>query len=288
MATAAPVAPLFPTTRRVKALRAAFIGLMHVPPLTLLVRGMSRSDLVVFLGFYVVATFAIGGVLHRYFAHRSFRTSRTFQLALGLLVAAFFGDPISFGGKHRLHHRHADTERDFHGPRRGLLFSWLGHLLEDGFPETEVEAAVGDLMRFPELVWLHRYGFVVGVAAAATTFVVGGYGAFAAGYCLSWCLVAIHGASAVNTLCHFGRHRRFDTPDRSGNSPVLAVLLLGEGWHNNHHRYPAAARAGFSWYELDPLYWAVRLLALLGLVWDVREPPDDVRRGRYAASEGSL
>src|SRR5262245_23321115 len=100
MATAAPLAPLFPTSRRVKAIRAAFIALMHVPPLTLLVRGVSASDVLVFLGFYLVATFAIGAVLHRYFAHRSFRTSRAFQLTLGLLVAAFFGDPISFGGKH--------------------------------------------------------------------------------------------------------------------------------------------------------------------------------------------
>jgi fatty-acid desaturase len=286
MSAAAPLAPLFPTSRRVKALRASFIALMHLPPLTLLVRGVSAADLWAFLGFYLVATFTIGAVLHRYFAHRSFRTSRPFQLALGLLVAAFFGDPISFGGKHRLHHRHADTERDFHGPRRGIWFSWIGHLLEDGFPEAEVEDAVPDLTRCREIVWLHRYGFVVGLAAAGATLFFGGYGAFAAGYCLSWCLVAIHGASAVNTLCHFGRHRRYDTPDHSGNSPVLALLLLGEGWHNNHHRYPAAARAGFSWYEPDPLYWALRLLAVLGLVWDVREPPEDVRRSGYATTGG--
>jgi stearoyl-CoA desaturase (delta-9 desaturase) len=277
MGSATPLAPLFPTSPRVKAFRATFIGLLHVPPLTLLARGTAVGDAIAFAIFYLVAMFVIGAGLHRYFAHRSFRTSRAFQLVLGVLVASFFGDPIGFAGKHRLHHRHADTERDFHGPRRGLWFSWIGHLLEDGYSKEEVLEAAGDLARFPELVWLHRYGAIVGVVAASAAFYFGGYGVFAAGYCLSWCVVAIHGASAVNTLCHFGRHRRYDTPDRSGNSPILGLLLLGEGWHNNHHRYPAAARAGFFWYEPDPLYWALRVLALFGVVWDLREPPDHVR-----------
>jgi stearoyl-CoA desaturase (delta-9 desaturase) len=286
MASATPLAPLFPTSRRVKAYRATFIALLHVPPLTLLVRGMTARDALAFAIFYLVAMFVIGAGLHRYFAHRSFRTSRAFQLLLGTLVAAFFGDPIAFAGRHRLHHRHADTERDFHGPRRGLWFSWIGHLLEDGFPEEEVLAAAGDLARYPELVWLHRYGSAVGVFAALSVLLVGGYSVFAAGYCLSWCVVAIHGASAVNTLCHFGRGRRYDTPDRSGNSPLLGVLLLGEGWHNNHHRYPFAARAGFFWYEPDVLYWALRTLAFLGLVWELREPPPDARLARLVPNRG--
>jgi fatty-acid desaturase len=286
MGSATPLFPPHPTSPRVKAFRAVFVVVLHVPPLTLLARGMTARDALAFAVFYLVALFVLGAGLHRYFAHRSFRTSRAFQLVLGVLVAAFFGDPISFAGKHRLHHRHADTEKDFHGPRRGLWFSWIGHLLEDGYSEEEQLVAAADLARLPELLWLHRFGSVVGVVAAASTFWWGGYGVFAAGYCLSWCLVAIHGASAVNTLCHFGRRRRYDTPDRSGNSPILGLLLLGEGWHNNHHRYPAAARAGFFWYEPDPLYWALRFLALLGLVWDVREPPAEARLHGLAPSRG--
>ncbi len=284
---ASALAPLYPTSARVKALRGTFIGLMHVPPLTLLARGVTAGEALAFAIFYAVAMFAIGAALHRYFAHRSFRTSRPFQLGLGLLVASFFGDPIGFAGRHRLHHRHADTERDFHGPRRGMWFSWIGHLLEDGYSEREVQEAAADLVRYPELRWLHRYAFIPGLAAVATTLYLGGYGVFAAGYCLSWCVVAIHGASAVSTLCHLGRHRRYETPDRSGNSPLLGLLLLGEGWHNNHHRYPAAARAGFFWYEPDVLYWVLRLLAVFGLVWDLREPPEPARLGSLRPSRGS-
>src|SRR4029453_17246026 len=144
MGSATTLAPRFPTSPRVKAFRATFVALLHLPPLTLLARGMTRGDALAFAIFYVVAMFVIGAGLHRYFAPRPFRPSRAFQLCLGVLVAAFFGDPIAFAGRHRLHHRHADTERDFHGPRRGLWFSWLGHLVEDGFPEEGVLAAAGD------------------------------------------------------------------------------------------------------------------------------------------------
>jgi stearoyl-CoA desaturase (Delta-9 desaturase) len=238
----------------------------------LLLTGVGPRHLAAFAVFYVIAIFSLGAGLHRYFAHRAFRTSRGFQLVLGLLVAAFFGDPIGFAGRHRIHHRYADSERDFHGPQRGFWFGWFGHLLEDGYAEAEILKATPDLARFPELVWLHRYAFVPGLLAAGLTFAVFGWPAFAAGYCLSWCAVAIHGASAVNYLCHKGRRRRFATPDHSSNSPWLGVLLFGEGWHNNHHRFPRAARAGLDWHEPDLLYLFLKLLSWTGLIWDLREP----------------
>jgi stearoyl-CoA desaturase (Delta-9 desaturase) len=228
--------------------------------------------LVAFAVAYVIAIFSLGAGLHRYFAHRAFRTSRGFQLFLGLLVAAFFGDPIGFAGRHRIHHRYADSERDFHGPQRGFWFGWFGHLLEDGYAEDEILKATPDLARFPELLWLHRYAFVPGLLAAGLTFAVFGLPGFAAGYCLSWCAVAIHGASAVNYLCHKGRRRRFATPDHSSNSPWLGLLLFGEGWHNNHHRFPRAARAGLDWHEPDLLYCFLKVLSWTGLIWDLREP----------------
>jgi stearoyl-CoA desaturase (delta-9 desaturase) len=261
------------TPRGIRALRGGFILALHLPPATLLLTGLGPSHAIAFACFYPLVLFVLGAGLHRYFAHRSFATSRPFQLALAAACAAFFADPVAFAGHHRLHHRHSDTERDFHGPRRGLWFGWIGHLLSDPYPEEELLAATPDLTRFPELVWLHRYGFLAGALAVALTLAVGGWAWFAAGYCLAWCLVAIHGASAVNYLGHRGGRQRYDTGDRSTNNPWLGVLLFGEGWHNNHHRFPRAARAGHFWWELDVLYWMLRALAALGLVWGLREVP---------------
>lgn len=245
----------------------------HILPLTLLFTGAASRDWVVFGVLCVVICFAIGGGMHRYFAHRAFRTSRAFQFVLALLASAFFGDPVGFAGKHRLHHRHADTDLDLHSPRQGLWHCWVGHLLDERCSEQQVLSAARDWIAYPELMWLHRYFYVPGLAAAGVTYFIGGYSMLAAGYALSWCLMAVHAPAAVNYFCHRGRLRRFETPDDSTNRPVLGVLLFGEGWHNNHHRHPGLARAGLRRGEVDGLYCMLKVLSWLGLVWDLREPP---------------
>jgi stearoyl-CoA desaturase (delta-9 desaturase) len=264
----------------VRAFRAAAIGLLHVPPVSLLFIETRRADWIACAVSYLVILFALGAGLHRYFAHRAFVANRGVQFGLAVLGAAFFADPIGFTGRHRLHHRYSDTERDFHGPRRGLWFSWIGHLLEDGYEESELLAAAADLARYPELMWLHRHAYVPGLTTMVGMFVLDGYSALAAGYCLPWCLVAIHGSSAVNYFCHKTGRRRYDTGDRSTNNLFLGLVLLGEGWHNNHHHYPAAARAGFFWHEPDGLYYVLKLLAWIGIVRELREVPDAVREAR--------
>ena len=256
-----------------KAVPAASILLAHLLPLTLPFTDVSGRDWLVGGVACVVIVFAVGGGLHRYFAHRAFKTSRGFQLFLGVLAASFFGDPVGFAGKHRLHHRYADTDMDVHSPHRGAWHCWIGHLLDEGCTEEEVLAAAPDLVRYPELMWLHRYSFVPGTLVAGAMFLVGGYSLLVAGYVLSWCLVAVHAPALVNYFCHRGGNRRFETPDRSTNNPLVGVLLFGEGWHNNHHRYPRSARAGLEWYEVDVLYYMLKVLSWLGLVWDLREGP---------------
>jgi stearoyl-CoA desaturase (delta-9 desaturase) len=256
-----------------KALPAASILLAHLLPLSLPLCGVSGRDWLVCGLVCLVIIFAVGGGLHRYFAHRAFKTSRGFQLFLGVLAACFFGDAVGFAGKHRLHHRHADTDADVHSPRQGLWYCWIGHLLEERHSEQEVLAAASDLTRYPELVWLHRYYFVPGALAAGLVFLLGGYSTFVAGYVLSWCLMAIHAPALVNYVCHRGQNRRFETPDASTNNVLVGLLLFGEGWHNNHHRYPGSARAGLEWYEVDLLYGMLKVLSWLGVVWDLREAP---------------
>jgi len=259
-----------------RLISAAGIFLFHLPPLTLPFIETSWKDWIAFGVFYLLVLFALGVGLHRYFAHRAFKTSRAFQFALALLGGACFGDPIGFSGRHRLHHRHSDTERDYHGPQHGLWFAWFGHLLEDGYEEREILGATKDWSKYPELVWAHRYSWLLGGTTAMLIFLLGGYSVFAV-YCLGWCLVAIHGSFAVNYFCHLGGRRRYETEDNSSNSVLVAVMLLGEGWHNNHHHYPGAARAGFFWYEFDGLYYLLKFLSWFGLVWDLREVPDTVK-----------
>lgn len=259
---------------------AAFLALVHGAPLVALARGTSRADWIAFaIGYVVVAFGSIAG-LHRYFAHGSFKTSRPFQFLIALMACVPFGDPIAFTARHRLHHRAADTDDDVHSPAQGWLYCWFGTLLDYRLDEARMFQLAPDLAARPELRWLHRWFFLPGVAAVAVAWSVGGFSMFATGYCLPTLLV-VNIASAVNYFGHRGCPRHYATRDRSSNSFVLAVVSLGEGWHNNHHYYPAACRAGFAWWEIDVMYYAIRALSWTGLVWDLNEVPEHVllRRG---------
>lgn len=270
------------------ALPAAGIAVAHLLPLTLFYTGTRWRDWMVFAGMYVPMVFAVGAGLHRYFSHRAFRTSRTFQFMLGLLSCCFFGDPIGFTGKHRLHHRHSDTAGDVHSPRQGFWHCWFGSLVDDGLTEDEVLAAASDLTKYPELMWLHRYFWAPAVALMAVILAVGGYTMLVTGYILSWVLITLHGPCTVNYFCHRGTSRNYETGDDSTNKLWVSIYLLGEGWHNNHHRYPGSARAGFFSGEIDPLFSILRLLERFGLIRDLRVPPEHVlesgrRDGRICA-----
>jgi stearoyl-CoA desaturase (delta-9 desaturase) len=252
---------------------AALVLLLHVPPATALATGARAADWAACAVLYLLSSLGVGVGLHRYFAHRSFRTSRALQLVLGVLAGTAFGDPVGFSGKHRLHHRHADTERDVHTPRRGFWSCWFESLWHDGLGERDVLRVTRDLTCHPELRWLHRFFWVPALATAALTLLLGGYSMFAVGFCLSRVAV-IHATSAVNYFGHRSGSRRYATPDDSTNNAWLGVLAFGEGWHNNHHRHPRAARAGVAWWELDLFYGVIRALAWTGLVWDVRGLPE--------------
>ncbi|PWT89933.1 MAG: stearoyl-CoA 9-desaturase [Blastocatellia bacterium] len=259
-----------------RALPALLILLLHTQPIIAVVRGAHVIDWIVCTVLYLLSAFGLGVGLHRYFAHRSFETSRAFQFVLCLFSSIAFGDPVWFAGKHRLHHKHSDTNLDVHSPHQGFWFCWFASIFDEGYSDEEILAKARDLTRYPELMWIHRHYYIFPVAIAAATYLVGGYSMFAIGYCLSL-LLALHAASAVNYYCHKGKNRRYDTQDRSTNNSVLGVLTFGEGWHNNHHHYPGTARAGFFWWELDVFYYVLRILSVLGLVWNLREVPNRVK-----------
>jgi stearoyl-CoA desaturase (delta-9 desaturase) len=256
--------------------KAAGLLLFHLIPLALIWTGTTGRNWAAFGATYVLAMLTVAGGLHRYFSHRSFRTSRAFQFLMALMAGCIFGDAVEFSAEHRWHHRHSDSERDFHSPKLGIWQSWIGHIIDNPLTEEEMLRMTPDLACYPELVWLHRYWIVPGVVTAALFLTLGGYRMFACAYCLG-ILATLHGVSAVNYFCHTGRSCNFETRDRSSNSFILAVLIMGEGWHNNHHQYPSAARAGIKWYEIDMIYWLIKALSWIGVVWSVRDVPESAK-----------
>ena len=138
---------------------------------------------------------------------------------------------------------------------------------------------VKDLARYPELVFLDRFGMLVPLVFAAVLFAAGGLPALLWGFFVP-VVLAWHVTFSINSVAHVLGSRRYPTADDSRNNPVLALLTFGEGWHNNHHFYASTANQGWFWWELDLSYLALRGLASVGLVWDLRTPPAHVRAGR--------
>jgi len=268
-----------------------FLGL-HLACAAVLWVGTSVTAVAIAAALYLLRMFAVTAFYHRYFSHRAFKTSRAAQLFFAVLgAAAVQRGPLWWAGHHRHHHAHADRPGDAHSPRHhGFLWSHMGWFLARANFPTKLEL-VRDLARYPELRWLDRFDAAVPAALAVGLYVSGaaleraapqlgttGWQLFVWGFAIS--TVAVwHATFAVNSLAHTIGRRKFATRDGSRNNFGLALLTLGEGWHNNHHRYPSSARQGFRWWELDFTYYALRALALAGLVWDLRPVPGHLRSG---------
>ena len=245
-------------------------------------------DLLLCLALYGARIFFVGGVLHRYFAHRSYATSRAFQFVLGVLATTTGQQGVLWwASQHRHHHRYSDQPQDFHSPtQHGFLWA---HQLWPFTSRAQVTdlAQVGDLAKFPELRWLDGNWLVPHLVLAVTLLVCGGLRALEWGFMVSTVLVW-QASFCVNSLSHLYGTRRFKTPDTSQNNLLLALLTLGDGWHNNHHYHSGSMWAGFYWWEIDVAGYIIWALSKLGLVWDVREPPDHVLAlGRRSGRRGA-
>jgi stearoyl-CoA desaturase (delta-9 desaturase) len=244
--------------------------------------GWSWSGLALALGLYVVRMFGVTAGFHRYFSHRSYKTSRAFQLMLALLgTSAAQKGPLWWAGHHRAHHKWSDTEADVHSVKqRGFWWAHVKWIMVHKHKATDWDR-VKDLSKYPELRWLNRYYLVPPVALAVALFAIGGAWALVWGFLVSTTLLW-HGTFCVNSLAHVFGRRRYDTGDESRNSFIIALFTLGEGWHNNHHHYQLSERQGFYWWEFDAAHVVLRLLSLTGLVWDLQAPPAHVRDARPA------
>ena len=279
--------------RRVDWLRIwPFIGL-HLACFAVIWVGVSPVAVGVAVASYLLRMFAITAFYLRYFAHKAFRTSRACQFVFALLGAASTQrGPLWWAAQHRRHHMHADSPDDPHRPKDGLLWSHMGWFLSGEHFETEM-SRVRDWSVFPELVWLNRFDTAVPIVLGIAMYGLGwglerfvpglgtnGWQMLVWGYFIAT-VALLHATLLVNSLAHRAGRRPFDTRDDSRNNLIVALLTLGEGWHNNHHRYAGAARQGFYWWQVDVSYYGLRLMALLGLVWDLKPVPQAVlREGR--------
>ncbi len=234
---------------------------------------------------FVVRMWGVTAGYHRYFSHKTFKTSRAMQFALAwVAMTSSQRGVLWWAAHHRNHHRRSDQEGDPHSPLvRGFWRSHLYWVFEENNYFTDMQR-VGDLSRYPELVWLDRHWWVPPAALAAALWLGLGLDGLIVSFGLSTVLLW-HSTFLVNSVCHVFGRRRFDTEDASKNNWFVAALTLGEGWHNNHHHLPSSARMGLAWYELDPTWWSILAMEKLGLVTDVRltEPRSrrvDIRRDR--------
>ena len=272
--------------KRIDWLRTLPFVAMHLACLAVIWVGWSPVAVAVAALLYLLRMFAITGFYHRYFSHRSFKTSRTVQFVFALIGAASAQrGPAWWAAHHRHHHATTEREDDPHSPvHHGLLWSHTGWFLSrEHFPVQT--ARVRDWQAYPELRFLDRYDIVAPAALALVLYLFGvALEAWvpqlgtSGGQMLVWgffisTVVLYHGTFTINSLAHRWGTRRYDTPDNSRNNLLLALLTLGEGWHNNHHHYPASVRQGFYWWEIDITYYLLRGMSAMGLIWDLKPVP---------------
>ena len=262
-----------------------FIG-MHLMCFGVIWVGVSTTAVVVAIALYLVRMLAITGFYHRYFSHRTFRTSRAVQFIFAAIGSmAVQRGPLWWVGHHRHHHAHADDPSDSHSPgQHGFFWSHVGWFLCRRNYATRTEL-VKDLARYPELRFLDRFDVLMPVVLAVALSVIGGAQLLIWGFFMST-VALYHGTFTVNSLAHVFGRRRYLTRDHSRNNWFLALITLGEGWHNNHHHYPGSVRQGFYWWELDFTYYALRAMAALGLIWDLKTVPARMRDMRRVAHAG--
>jgi stearoyl-CoA desaturase (delta-9 desaturase) len=266
-----------PVDRRISPRSIPFL-LVHAAAIAgLFLFGWSWKGFLLAIALYYVRMFGITAGYHRYFSHRSFRTSRPMQFAFAVLATSSMQKGVLWwSAHHRNHHKYSDLPGDVHSAKLdGFFWSHVGWLMSRQCEGTD-ESRVRDLMKYPELLWLERWYLVPPVVLGIGLWLAGGWWALYWGLFFSTTILW-HGTFTINSLSHLFGRRRYPTTDNSKNSLILALTTMGEGWHNNHHYYQRSVNQGFFWWEIDLTYYILRAMAALGLVWDLHTPPAHVR-----------
>lgn len=245
-------------------------------------------------------TFGMLGVTvgyHRLLTHRGFTCPKWMEHMLAIFGMCNLQDsPARWVAIHRLHHQHSDHQPDPHSPLANFLWAHVGWVVcrhRDLDRTSHYERYVRDLLRDPFYLRLERHGgwFLVfaghailfTLAGALYGFFVGGSASEAIRVSASWYVWAVavrtvfvlHGTWSVNSLTHVAGYRNYETRDNSRNNWFVALITHGEGWHNNHHAQPRAARHGHRWWEFDMSWWVILALEKVGLVKDVVRPTEE-------------
>jgi stearoyl-CoA desaturase (delta-9 desaturase) len=251
---------------------------VHVAAVALVIKlGFSWKGFAIAIACYYFRMFWVTGAYHRYFSHRTYKTSRWFQLVMAVFALTTFQKGVLWwAAHHRVHHKYSDQEGDLHSMKRdGFWRSHVGWILDWRNDGTDL-AKVADLAKYPELVWLDKWWFLPPLAWSVASYAIGGLHGLVWATGVSTVLLW-HGTFTINSLSHWMGRVRYKTTDESKNSVALAIVTMGEGWHNNHHFYQRATNQGFFWWEIDLTYYVLRLFQAVGLIWDVHTPPRHVR-----------
>lgn len=287
-----PLRPERPATAAKASTGWTFFALMHLACLGVFFTGWSWPALMMMTVFYLIRMFAITGFYHRYFSHRSYKTSRTAQFVFAAIGAsAAQQGPLWWAAHHRHHHPFSDRPEDLHSPQqKGFLYSHIGWVVQ---PENQAVdyAKIPDLAKFAELRWIDRHHLLFPVTLGALCLGLGellrpwgtnGPQMLIWGFFVSTVLLW-HGTFTINSLSHVFGSQRYATGDDSRNNWLLALITLGEGWHNNHHYYATSTRQGFYWWEIDITYYGLWIMSKLGIIWDMKKVPPHLRARRKQA-----
>lgn len=222
---------------------------------------------------WLAGSVGIGIGYHRLLTHRGFQTPKWLEYVLTFCgTLTLEGGAINWVVTHRIHHAFTEKPGDPHSPRDGRWWAhmgWILHGTAQQHPEAVMRRYAPDLMKDPVHVWMNRLYFVPLIMVGLTLLAIGGWPALFWGIFLR-VTFGLHATWLVNSVTHLWGTRRFETTDDSTNSWWVAILTFGEGWHNNHHAFPRAARHGLTWYELDMNWLGIRTLQFFGLAKSIK------------------
>lgn len=287
--------------KRVDWFRILPLIILHGMCLGVIWVGWSWIAVLTALLLYLIRMFAITGFYHRYYSHKSYKTNRFWQFIFGVMGnASVQRGPLWWAAHHRHHHRYTDQEKDVHSPsRHGFWWSHIGWMTSrSNFPTNY--KLVAEWARYPELRWLNRFDTVIPILLALTLYLIGdilnrfapqletnGMQLVIWGFFIST-VVLLHATVTINSFDHMYGTRRYNTLDTSRNNALLALITLGEGWHNNHHHYAVSVRQGFFWWEIDITYYILVFLSWLGIVKDLRPIPEHVKQKNLILSDSTI
>jgi stearoyl-CoA desaturase (delta-9 desaturase) len=252
------------------------VCLIHLAPITAFFVPLHWSDIYLFLFSYALRVFCLTAGYHRYFSHKSFQTGRVFQFFLAYFAACSLqGGPLWWASHHRRHHHLSDLPEDAHSPKQyGFWYSHFLWFMKKKHLKSHY-GLIKDFSRFPELRWLERYWYLTPLPVLLLLYFFCGWNGVVWGFLVPTVFVN-NITYSVNSLLHLFGSRTYNTADASRNNVWLALMTFGEGWHNNHHRYPGSARQGFRWYEIDISYTILLILSKLRLVSRLKAVPEKI------------